>query len=236
MDGVLLFDEISNDPRGQLLTNLACPSSLWAAPITLKLEVQPPLWINRQMLHGGPGSARSWASADRLYFRPGHVGARARRSAAVVEHAQVVGDLRRCHGVGLHRGRRRTGHHCAMAGLDPASKDFPTALFYGNDLMAVGGLAGLKKLGISVPGQVSVVSWDDSIMCQFSSPPVAALNRDVGELRPPISPAVTGSCSGARAPTMCPCQRRYFAAPVQLGCRAPLGHRNQRIVTFRYLS
>jgi len=68
-----------------------------------------------------------------------------------------------------------------MAGLVPGSPEFPTAIIYGNDLMAVGGLQALGRLKLSVPGQVSVVSWDDSILCRLSSPGIAAIGRNVSE-------------------------------------------------------
>ncbi len=40
----------------------------------------------------------------------------------------------------------------------------------------------LRKLGFSVPADVSLVSWDDSLACQRADPPVSALDHHVEEL------------------------------------------------------
>lgn len=59
----------------------------------------------------------------------------------------------------------------------------PTAIIYDDAVMAIGGLAALAELGLSVPEQVSVLAWDDSVYCQLAG--VSALSHDVaayGEL------------------------------------------------------
>lgn len=62
-------------------------------------------------------------------------------------------------------------------------KGQPTAIIYDDAVMAMGGLAALAELGLSVPEQVSVLAWDDSVQCQLAG--VSALSHDVaayGEL------------------------------------------------------
>ena len=54
----------------------------------------------------------------------------------------------------------------------------PTALVYDSEVMAIAGMATLAELELSVPGDVSVVSWEDSATCQVLHPTVTALNRD----------------------------------------------------------
>lgn len=63
-----------------------------------------------------------------------------------------------------------------------ASEDSATAVMCDNDLMAVGALAQATKSGLSVPGDISIVAWDDSVRCQMSIPPLAALSHDVREI------------------------------------------------------
>jgi DNA-binding LacI/PurR family transcriptional regulator len=55
----------------------------------------------------------------------------------------------------------------------------PTAIVYDNDVMAVAGLAVAQEMGISVPADVSLVAWDDSLLCQLVHPPLTALSRDI---------------------------------------------------------
>lgn len=54
-----------------------------------------------------------------------------------------------------------------------------TAIVFDNDLMALGGLAALNDDGRNVPGDISIVAWDDSVRGQMSIPPLAALSHDV---------------------------------------------------------
>ncbi|WP_425862789.1 LacI family DNA-binding transcriptional regulator [Arthrobacter sp. TWP1-1] len=183
VDGVLLFDETSNDPRCQLLGDLGLPFVLVGgtrAPAAKSAATA----VDQSADAATVVEALHERGHRRIAYISGlpTLGHERARSAAVVEHAESLGISAVVTASDYTAADGEMATIALMAGLDPASKDFPTALFYGNDLMAVGGLAGLKKVGISVPEQVSVVSWDDSIMCEFSSPPVAALNRDIGEL------------------------------------------------------
>ncbi len=45
--------------------------------------------------------------------------------------------------------------------------------------MAVAGLAVAQEMGLSVPGDLSIVAWDDSPLCSLVHPPLTALSRDV---------------------------------------------------------
>ena len=54
----------------------------------------------------------------------------------------------------------------------------PTAIIYDNDVMAVSGLAVLRARGLRMPQDVSVVCWDDSILCETSRPAISAIRRD----------------------------------------------------------
>lgn len=60
-----------------------------------------------------------------------------------------------------------------------ALPDRPTAIVYDNDVMAVSAIRTAAALGIRVPDDLAVISWDDSFMCEMSTPSVTALNRDV---------------------------------------------------------
>ncbi|GAA1910367.1 substrate-binding domain-containing protein [Streptomyces sodiiphilus] len=55
----------------------------------------------------------------------------------------------------------------------------PTAILYDNDVMAVAGLGAAKGLGVDVPGQLSLVAWDDSTMCRLATPALTTMSVDV---------------------------------------------------------
>jgi DNA-binding LacI/PurR family transcriptional regulator len=57
----------------------------------------------------------------------------------------------------------------------------PSAIIYDNDVMAVAGLAVAQEMGLSVPGDLSIVAWDDSPLCSLVHPPLTALSRDISE-------------------------------------------------------
>lgn len=55
----------------------------------------------------------------------------------------------------------------------------PTAVIFDNDIMAVAGLSVAQELGLDVPGDVSLVAWDDSPLVQVVRPALTALSRDI---------------------------------------------------------
>jgi DNA-binding LacI/PurR family transcriptional regulator len=60
-----------------------------------------------------------------------------------------------------------------------SSPNRPTAIVYDNDIMAVAGLAVAQEMGIRVPGELSLVAWDDSPLCQLVHPSLTAVSRDI---------------------------------------------------------
>jgi LacI family transcriptional regulator len=60
-----------------------------------------------------------------------------------------------------------------------------TALLAANDQLAIGLVAGLRARGVAVPGDVSVVGFDDIASCSFLQPPLTTIRiplYDVGAL------------------------------------------------------
>ncbi len=58
----------------------------------------------------------------------------------------------------------------------------PTAIFAGNDGMALGALKALSELGISVPTQMSLVGFDNMPEAPFLVPGLSTVNQDLGAL------------------------------------------------------
>ena len=61
-----------------------------------------------------------------------------------------------------------------LSGANP-----PTAIIYDNDVMAVAGVSVAYEMGVEVPGDLSIMAWDDSVLCEITHPPLTAVNRDI---------------------------------------------------------
>ncbi|WP_152650656.1 LacI family DNA-binding transcriptional regulator [Demequina aurantiaca] len=64
--------------------------------------------------------------------------------------------------------------HQLLDGANP-----PTAMVFDNDLTAIGAVRAATGRGVEVPGQLSVLAWDDSPLCELTVPALSALSRDV---------------------------------------------------------
>jgi DNA-binding LacI/PurR family transcriptional regulator len=73
-----------------------------------------------------------------------------------------------------------TAEHGAQATMGLlGSAEPPTAIIYDSDVMATAGLGVAQRMGISVPDGVSIVSWEDSALCELTNPGLTALRRDI---------------------------------------------------------
>ncbi|MFJ3913181.1 LacI family DNA-binding transcriptional regulator [Streptomyces vinaceus] len=176
VDGVLVVDPRTDDPRPELLTRLGLPavmiggtgagaplSSVWADDARAMAQVVDHLYGlgHRRITHvaGLPGLAHT---ARRI----ASLRAEARARGLGPEHVRsVVTDYSDTEGAAATRR--------VLAEPGP-----PTALVYDNDVMAVAGIAAAAELGIAVPGRISVVAWDGSALCRVTHPRLTALVRD----------------------------------------------------------
>jgi DNA-binding LacI/PurR family transcriptional regulator len=74
----------------------------------------------------------------------------------------------------------RSGHALAAELVDGLVDDgsLPTAIFTGNDQMAIGALSALAARGISVPGDVSLVGFDDTAGSDYLVPALTTVRQD----------------------------------------------------------
>jgi LacI family repressor for deo operon, udp, cdd, tsx, nupC, and nupG len=63
-----------------------------------------------------------------------------------------------------------------------AGKGMPTALFAANDAMAIGALKLLKSRGISVPGDISMMGFDDIKFAAYCDPPLTTIHQPRSEI------------------------------------------------------
>lgn len=68
------------------------------------------------------------------------------------------------------------------AGLDLIKQHTVTAVFVANDQMAVGVLRAVQEAGLHVPGDISVVGYDDQPEAEFFMPPLTTIKQDFEEL------------------------------------------------------
>ncbi|MEU4211668.1 LacI family DNA-binding transcriptional regulator [Streptomyces sp. NPDC026206] len=179
VDGLLVVDPRDGDPRPALLAELGLPAVVIGAPATGTVPY---------------GAAISTLRADDTAAM-----------ASIIDYLHGLGHRRIVHIAGLpglaHTRRRIDSLHAEAArrGLpDVASMttDYsdaqgaeatrrvlasplpPTAIVYDNDVMAVAGLAVAAESGVPVPAGLSIVAWDDSVLCRNTHPALTALARD----------------------------------------------------------
>jgi LacI family transcriptional regulator len=70
----------------------------------------------------------------------------------------------------------RSGHALATELIDTGH--LPTAIFTGNDQMAIGVLSALAARGVSVPGDVSLVGFDDVAGADYLVPALTTVRQD----------------------------------------------------------
>jgi DNA-binding LacI/PurR family transcriptional regulator len=68
------------------------------------------------------------------------------------------------------------------AGNELLARHTPTAIFCANDQMTLGLLRALRQAGASVPGDISVVGFDDIPEAAYFEPPLTTVRQDFGEV------------------------------------------------------
>jgi len=111
---------------------------------------------------------------------------KALRAAGAPEPAELAGDWSSASGYALG---------CQLA-TDPDL----TAVFCGNDTMALGVIRALVERGFRVPGDVSVVGFDDVPEAGYYLPPLTTVRQDFGEVGRQALSALVDRMSGAIPP------------------------------------
>ncbi|CAL9639010.1 putative HTH-type transcriptional repressor ExuR [Streptomyces sp. enrichment culture] len=200
VDGVLVVDPRTDDPRPGLLDELGLPavviggapdgrhprlSTVWADDAGAMAALVDGLYAlgHRRIAHiaGLPGLAHTERRIRTLRAEA------ERRGLAEVQ--SVPTDYSDAAGAAV---TRRV--------LDGPGA--PTALIYDNDVMAVAGVAAAAELGFSVPADVSVVAWEDSALCRLVKPWLSALSRDSVEFGRTAARELTALLDGGPARTV----------------------------------
>ncbi|KSV91407.1 LacI family DNA-binding transcriptional regulator [Sinorhizobium sp. GL28] len=105
-----------------------------------------------------------------MHRRDGYRAAMAAAGLPIAEGYEVRGDY-----------LLESGEACATALFDLAEP--PSAIFVANDEMAYGAIHALRRLGLDVPGDVSVVGFDDLYLSKAFYPPLTTVSQpraDIG--------------------------------------------------------
>ena len=76
--------------------------------------------------------------------------------------------------------REETGYQACRRLLE--GKNSPTAVFAGNDAMAIGLLAAFQEAGVRVPQDVAVAGFDDIPIARFTTPALSTVRVPIAEL------------------------------------------------------
>ncbi|GAA0691089.1 LacI family DNA-binding transcriptional regulator [Kitasatospora atroaurantiaca] len=174
VDGFILVDLQVQDPRIEVLEELGVPSVVLGGP-------------------GRHGSLPSVWADDREAM------------LSIIDYLAALGHTRIAHLAGLPafqhtqrriRALRDSARRLGLAEAVSVPTDFsdaegaaatrrllsrpqrPTAIVYDSDVMAVAGLGVAAEMGVAVPGELSIVSFDDSVLARIVHPALTALSRD----------------------------------------------------------
>jgi DNA-binding LacI/PurR family transcriptional regulator len=84
-----------------------------------------------------------------------------------------------------------------------SSTEPPTAIVYDNDVMAVAGLAVAAEMNIRVPDRLSIVAWDDSILCRLVHPPLTAVSLDIAAYGAEVARRLVELAAGRPVDSVC---------------------------------
>ena len=83
----------------------------------------------------------------------------------------------------------------------------PTAIFVANDEMAIGSVHELRRTGIDVPGDVSIVGFDDLYLSRAFYPPLTTVRQprlDIGRTAMGVLAGMLAGDEPARSPIIMP--------------------------------
>lgn len=179
VDGVILIDPRSDDSRIELLRTLGMPTVLIGSRPSTAGDA-PSVWID---------DTEAALTVFRYLHAIGHT-----RIAHVAGRSDFEHTLMRIEALktfaadqGLESAESISTDYSAADGETAtrhllSSDARPTAIVYDNDVLAVAGLGVATEMGVNVPRDLSIVSFDDSVMAKLIRPSLTALTRDTVEL------------------------------------------------------
>ncbi|TMV90651.1 LacI family transcriptional regulator [Thioclava sp. BHET1] len=93
----------------------------------------------------------------------------------------------------------------------------PTAIFCANDESALGAIRAVQQAGLSVPGDISIIGFDDTKLAQFSDPPLTTVRQPRQQMGAAAADLVIGLIENG------PAQRTRLLLDCQLIERGTVG-------------
>lgn len=208
VDSVILVDPRQEDPRPLRLQHLGMPFVSFGT----RLEGGRRRRL-RQHLHGRRGRGapgRPGPPPRRLRQRLRQPAATNRRRRAVVERGEELGvEVLLSNPTDYSEGSGAAETRRLLAG-----RSRPDAFIFDNEILTLGGLATIAASGLSIPGDVAVVSLEDSPVCRVVTAQISAFLRDPSRLGAAAAQLLVDDLSAL--------ETRTIALPSpQLAVRAP---------------
>jgi DNA-binding LacI/PurR family transcriptional regulator len=174
VDGVFVYDLQRDDSRIAVLEDLRMPAVVIGSPQgagTLPAVWQDEREVVATVIGHLTGLGHKRIARVGGLTRYWHTALRAEAFATVASATGIAA---------VQAEADYTAEHGAQATRDLLGGERPpTAILYDNDVMAVAGLGIAQRMGIGVPSDVSIVSWDDSVLCAITHPALTAVGRDI---------------------------------------------------------
>ncbi|HMR49123.1 MAG TPA: LacI family DNA-binding transcriptional regulator [Arachnia sp.] len=177
VDGVLLLDPLLEDPRIPALNELGIPAVIVGSRPSPP-GMPPTAWVD---------DIEAASTLFDYLAAIGHHDIAYVAGPAALEHTRLRTQVLR--GLEAHGVRQETivtdysPAHATMISRQLLSRrQRPSVIVYDNDVMAVAGLRVAQEMGVAVPQDISIASFDDSVIAELMHPSITCLTRDTFEL------------------------------------------------------
>jgi len=92
--------------------------------------------------------------------------------------------------------RRDNGFHSTKRLVGMPARKRPTAIFAANDLSAHGAIDAIREAGLDIPGDISVVGYDDTWYASITNPPLTSVSMHVDEIGRRAAELLIGGIEG----------------------------------------
>lgn len=178
VDGFILYDEHDDDPRVPLLLSMGMPCVMVTSSplddhigrlITPELETVTVMLDHLNSLGHKQIAHLSGPTA--------FIHERVRARMMTTEGKRRGMRMRHAEGTYSYESGAEEAHRL----LTLSARTRPTALVVGNDIMATAALRTAVELGVRVPEELSIIAWDDSVLCHVARPQLTAMDHGLME-------------------------------------------------------